>query len=342
MKPKKKKSNKLLITCLTLILSAVVIAGVFLGTYYYMMNESLGSVESGIKDYVKQINDVNKRLGSLNKGQTLDTELAKKELPGDIEKLLNIKDNAQKFTSTERYKESFDNLVEGLNNNINLYKQILAVLQNPNSKDLQNAYNDLNKYKDECLNHYALFNVKDMKIDLPQEALQFVNSASAYTLELAKSRRDSDIKNSQAVDFSSKLDGISQRFVPLKTDYSQQLQKVRSGNGSFNDILNLIDQHKDQYNTIKKDFLSLIVPDDNARAVQTAFKGVLDSYESSYLPQIKFSVTNEQAKTTPSTPLKSDDIKGIYADANTNFSKMSDKYEAFLKAFNDYKSKNIK
>lgn len=341
MKPKKKKSNKLLITFLTLILCLVTITGVFLGTYYYMMNQSLGTVEKAIQAYVNDINKVNKSVGTLVKGQTIDADLAKKNLPGYIDSLTAIKDKAQKFVSTEKYKDTYANLVDGLTDNINLYRQILAILQNPNSSELQSAYNDLNKYKDQCLNHYAQFNIKDIKIDLPKEALNFVNYSSTYTLELAKIRRDADIKNSQALDFSEKLDAITQRFIPLRTDYAAQLQKIRSGSGSFDDLLAQIDQDRDKYTALKKDLLSMTIPDDKARTVHTAFKNIINDYDP-YIQQLKYSVNNEKAKTTPGTALSSADITAIYADAEASLSKISDKYESYLKTFSDYKSNNIK
>ena len=72
--------------------------------------------------------------------------------------------------------------------------------------------------------------------------------------------QDSDIIQDQAREFLLKLDDVSRRFLSFKTDYIEELQEIRSGSGSYDELLTLIDNQSGDYMDLKRDFLSITIP----------------------------------------------------------------------------------
>lgn len=338
-KEKKKKSNKIVNILICIVVLSFLIVGVFYGTYSYMITKSADSYEKNMSEHITTLNNINKKVAVFVKDQTIDTEAAKKGLSACIDELVALKSDLQGEVPSEQYKISHANIIDGVQSNAQIYRQILSILQNPSSNDIDKAVNNLTKYREECVKNYAQFSLKDKRVELPKEASAFIENSTSYTLELIKIKKDLDIKNAQNLEFSEKLNTVIAKFVPLKIDFKVQLQKIRTGIGSYDDVLALIDQNKEQYAALKKEYSS-ITPPQTASKVFYAFNSVLDDYNL-FLQEIRFAVTNEKLM-PKNKPLDEISLKNLYTTSDERFSTLETNYDNFLKSFTDYKLNNIK
>ena len=341
-KRKKKNSNKLLIVILIVSLAAATITGVFYGTYYYILNQSFSSYEKTIKSKISEIGQTNKKTSLLIKGSSIDTELIKKNLPEHINKLTEIRDSLKELTPSITHKQSQIYLEEGLHNNILLYRQIQAIVQNPNSRDIANTLNELKNYNDEMLNNYTSYQNKSFEILLPKETRDFISKSTSYVNELAKLQKDSDIRVGYIMDFAEKLDSVINKFIPIKTDFGPSLQKARSSGGNLNDVLSQIDDTSDKFKSLKNDFSAAKPPKDSkeANGIYNSFSKILEDY-GLFLNELRFAVSTEREKAKVKPPT-GEELKGIYSTSNTKFADLSTKYDNFLKSYSEFKSNNIK
>lgn len=341
-KRKKKKSNKLLVFTLVICFALIAIAGVFYGTYSYMVNQSFSSYEKTIKSTISDIGQANKKTSAFIKGASIDTELIKKDLSTHINKLTEIRDSLRELTPSNTHKQSQVYLEEGLQSNILLYRQILSIIQNPNSRDIANTLNELKKYNDEMLNSYTSYQNISFDILLPKETRDFISKCTTYVNELVKLQSESDIRVSYIMDFTEKLDSVINKFIPIKTDFGPSLQKARTNGGNLNNVLSQIDDTSDKFKSLKNDFTVAKPPKDSkeANTIYNSFSRILEDY-SLFLNELRFAVSTERekAKTNPPT---SEELKGIYSVANAKFADLSVKYDNFLKAYSEFKSNNIK
>lgn len=336
LKEEKKKSYKFVFPIIFVSTLALLMMGVFYITYNVIMNDSSSSYEKSIRELAKKVNETNKKVAAFNKDKTVDTELTKKDLPAYIDDLLILKSDIQDETPTEKFRVSQLSLLQGVSSNILIYRQILSIIQNPNSSDIDKSVNDLDKYKAECISNYQNFIVRDIKVQLPSETLTFIESSTNYALELIKTRKQIEIKVAQNQDFIDKMDAVIANFIPLKSDFTPQLQKLKESVSAFDDVLNFFDQTSDKYLNLKKDFAAISIPEKTTNKLYNTFNSLLDDY-ALYLQEMKFSVKNQKLK-TKDIPLDNDSIKVIYASAMDKYNTLDTNYNTFLKSYTDFKN----
>lgn len=338
-KNKKETKHKPLITVISIIVLLLLGAAVFFGTYFLMIDKSASSYEKAIDSAINQITEENKKVGTYNKSLTIDPEKAKENLEDNINKLKSIKDLINTEIPTEKYRLSHRYLIEGLNNNISLYRQILVMLQNPGSKDIERSLSSLAKYEEDCEKNYSLFSIKTLKIALPSEAKDFIKNTNDYLTEVVRINKDLEIQNSQNVEFAESMDKVIEAFEEIKTDFSPHLEKARAGKDSLENVISTIDSYKDKYLALKGDFSTIAVPQ-NARKTQNYFNSVLDDY-SLFLQEIKFAVSSEKDKALDK-PMPGETLKVIYAASTERYLTMDNNFTNFLKVYKDFKENNIK
>jgi hypothetical protein len=338
-KKKKENKHKPVFVAASIITLLFLAAAVFYGTYYFMINKSTSSYEKAMNLAINQITEENKKVASYNKSLTIDPEKAKENLEGNINKLISIKNIINNELPTEKYRLSHSNLINGLTNNINLYRQILAMLKNPSSNDIERSLNALTKYEEECEKNYKLFSIKDLKIALPKEAKNFIKNTNGYLTEVVRINKDLEIQNSQNLEFSDSMDNVVADFEEIKTDFSSQLEKVRDNRDNFDNVINTIDSCKEKYLNIKRDFSSIAVPQ-NARKTQNYFNSVLDDYNL-FLQEIKFAASLEKEK-AKDVPIDEKTLKMLYAASAEKYLTMDNNFNNFLKIYNDFKENYIK
>lgn len=335
MKPKTRKIVKI-----TSIVMGIIIAfaGVFYGTYYFIVSKSYSEYDKQIKSYTDKINEINNSTSSLIKQQTIDSNGAKKNLPSKIDSLTSLKNNIQAINPTEKYYKVHSSLIDGLNNNILIYKQITSIISNPSSEDIEKSLENLKSYRDKCIESYSLFSRKNLSISLSPLSLKFINNSIFYTSELIRLNKDKAITDGQNSDFINNIDSILNDFLSLKTDYNSQIEASRKDK-KFTDLLFTLNKNTTSYQTLKSKLSNIIVPSKGINLYK-ALKKTLDSY-SPYLDSISKAISYENSQ-LKYTAVDNSSIEANYAFSKDRYSTVNDNLEDFYKFYNEFKAKNMK
>lgn len=339
-KTKKNKTNKLVIFILQILVFVLLIGGAFFATYYMFVGNNSNTYERNIKQLVTKINTVNDSVGTYNKGQALDPEKLKKareNMPQYIKDLSGIKDKLQVIATTEEYKKDQDNLAGGLEKNILIYRQIEAIIRDPEGKDIADAADNLEKYKEECIDFYSQISTKSMQTSLSSDCVLFIDNTLKYAREIAALGKEKEIKLSQNSEFVESIDSLVSRFLPINIDFSVQLTKERKEGGNLDNVINLARKNNNELDYIKQEYSNLAVPE-NAVPCYNAFGKILNSYEA-YIESFTYSVQNEKLLATDAS---TEARNGLYTASNSKFKSVSKNYSDFLKVYTEFKNSNLK
>lgn len=328
----KRKKNKNIIIILSVFAFLLLVAAVFYGTYYLAVGKSLSSYEGAVKTYVDKLNDLNNSTEAFIVGQTIDTEKIRKDLPAKITAMTKIKDSVQEIATTDKSKVDGDNLLNGIDKNILIFKQINLILSNPNGNDLDKAGADLIKYKDDCNKYYSLITLKKIK-PLIDKTNALVDNTSSYVNELVRLKRDNEIIQKQNLDFIDNMESLIAKFIPIKIDYSEQLLNARANNSGFDQIISAINKNKASLDKLSQDFSNITVPS-KAITCYKAFNTSLDDYNN-YMDSLKYSINNEKLS---KNNLSSSLINELYASPTSKYNDVIKDYSDFLKSYSDFKN----
>lgn len=308
---------------------------IFLISYYSSISKVYNSYKATLISNINGINDANKNVSQFNSNQTIDVDYAKKQLPIIINELSVYKDNLLNSEPTTKYKNDNDNLKSGLDKNLLIYRQTLAILNNPSGNDVETSMENLKTYRNDCINFYSLINVHNASISLPKISLSFIDNVLDYSDTAVMIKKETDIKSQQAQKFISNIDSLSTDFSNTKTNFYSDIIKVRKKEMSYDNLSKLVDENFSQLNKFEVAFKTLTVPP-SAISSYEFFKIVLDKYES-YLSDFKLSMTSENSKTL-STLIAPKTLDALYTSSSKLFNDVESSYTNYIKAITQLKN----
>lgn len=328
-------SNKKTINSLLLILSFILIGiGVFYGTYYFFISKSVSSYEKVVTTEINTINRINETTSAFTKGQTINTEKILNELPSYISSLKISEEKLRKLNTNNKYSNDHENLLLGLKENISMYNQIYIICKNTKNVTLDKALTSLQNYRNNCMNYYALISIKDIKIDLPKECIDFVNNTVYFTEKQIRLNIDTQIANSQNKDFLNSLSNLIDTFNSINKDVSPQIVESRDNKENYDKLLNTLNNYQNTLNSIKSNLSSLTIPDDGTDLYNSFIK-VLNDYNG-YIQDFKYAVKTEKLASSISIS-QEDSINKLYESANEKLKILNTDYDIFLKEYNKFK-----
>ena len=328
----KRKIFKILLF-LSIIMTSI---GIFFASYYSSINKVYDSYETTLANNINGINEVNKNIAQFNSNQTIDVKYAIAQLPNIINELSKYKNSLASSEPTAKYKKDHENLKSGLDNNILLYRQALAILMAPHGPDINVAWENLKIYRNDCMNFYSLIDINNIKIDLPQTSLTFIDNVLADSYNSTMEQKEANIKSQKTQEFIGKIDSLSKSFTDVKINYYSYVLKIRKNDISYDEVLQLVDDNFIKLNNIKTNFKSLSIPPDTIPSYE-AFKPLPDMY-GNYLTDFKLALTNEKIQSLSAVvdPTTAD---ALYASSNVSFGEVENYYNAFIKIFIVLKNK---
>lgn len=334
---KKKTASKSFYIYITLS-SLLVVLLVFFLSYKLFLNHTYSKYESKIKNYIIDINSLNNSTYSLIKNGQYNPDNVKTGLSKIIASLSSDKNKINAIRPDSEYVLVQNNLISGITNNINMYRQITLILSNPKASDISSSFNDLKKYEDSCIQYYSNVKLRNLSISLPSNSVKFTDKSIYYINNLVKDSINSQVKLTEKNNFLGKVDEILNKLVPVKTDYDSEVENARNGSKSYSDVKKAVDDAADVLNDLKDSYNKISVPSD-AVGLYKSLGDVLNNYYS-YIKDFSLALSNEILINENNMADKSDE-SSLYNISSDDLKKFNTSYDTFTKIYSDYKnSKN--
>lgn len=330
-------NNKRKIFRIILFLSIIMVSiGIFLASYYSSINKVYDSYKTTLITNINGINDVNKNIAQFNADQTIDVVYAKKQLPNIIKSLSDIRKNLANSEPTSKYIKDNENLISGLDQNLLIYRQTQAILNNPSGDDVVQSMNSLKTYRNDCMNFYSLIDIKNVNIELPKISLTFIDNVLNYSTSAVMIKKETDIKSQQDKEFINKMDVLSNDFLAAKINYYSYVLKVRKKEMTYDELLAQVDDNFAKLSNVQTDYKDLSIPP-SAIPTYEAFRPLLDMHES-YLRDFKLALTSEKVQAL-SAVVDSTALDALYTSSNVKFGELDKSYNDFGKVYIKLKNK---
>ncbi|MBW9151006.1 hypothetical protein [Clostridium estertheticum] len=326
-----KKNSKLILYLSIVLLST----GISLICYYLSITNVYSSYKTNLITNINGINDVNKNVSQFNSNKTIDVDYAKKQLPKIINDLSVFKANLSNSQPTTKYKKDNDNLKSGLDKNLLIYRQTLAILNNPSGNDVETSMENLKTFRNDCINFYSLIDVHNASISLPKISLTFIDNILDYSDTAVMIKKETGLKSRQNQEFISDIDGLSTDFLNVKSDLYSYTIKVRKKEMSYYNLSKLVDDDFSKLSNLQSTFKILTVPT-SAIPTYESFKILLDKYES-YLSDFKLAMANENSKTSNAS-ITPKVLESLYTSSNTLFKDVETSYANYIKSYTELKN----
>lgn len=314
----------------------ILVIGIFLVSYYTSINKVYDSYKVTLVSNINSINKINKNTSQFNSNQTIDIDYAKQQLPNIIKNLSALRDNLTNSEPTSKYKKDSENLSLGLDKNLLIYRQTLAILNNPSGNDVGTSVENLKTFRDDCMNFYSLVDVNNIEMVLPETSLVFIDNVLNYSYSAVMIKKESDIKSEQNQAFINKIDGLSVSFLDSRTNFYSYIAKVRSKEMSYDDLLSLVNDDFTKLSQLQTEFKSLSVPPTSIPTYES-FKILIDNYES-YLRDFKLALTSEKIQAL-SAVVDPSSLDALYTSSTALFTKVQSSNIDFNKVYTKLKTK---
>lgn len=342
MKPKKKKMNKTTLTIIITISSTLILAAVFFATYFIFIDKTLNGYEKNMNNLVSQINSVNKNANKMLDNKVINSDLAKENIPAIVKEIDIIRNKVEAEVPGDKFKLQHANLIEGLKSNRLMYIQILNILKSPNSNDLKDSFSSFEKYRDDTENYYSEFSVSSLSPSVENEAHDFLYAFTIYTNELINTQEEAKAKLQQSTAFANSYNSILEKFVPIKTNFSLELNEARN-NGSYNKVIDLANKYNTTNGDLQSEMLNLSSVPQNAIALRDDYIRLSNDYNAfiqSFIADVNEEM-NLLASLEENETISQEQLKEVYSDSENRFLNVQDKYNSIIKAFNSFKEKNL-
>lgn len=318
-----------------MILSATITFNIFLLVFIFFnlftLNE-YNKYKKQLGTYISNIYKINADVASINAGQTIDVEKAKDKLPFVINSLIKINKELENYNGDSRYKITFNSLKSGLDNNILMYKQLLSIVNNPESTDISSSMKNVVIYKNNCDNYYSSIKSSDRFFYLPKDSTILINNASIYVSNFIRLKKDRDILNTQNIEFQNNLTDILTKFNSVKVDLSYYAKSARENAISYDSAIAKVENNKNNFNNIMQQFSQINVPENQIK-IYVSFKNVFDDYNS-YVDSFSSALKKEKASSKSQD--NSSDFSSLYKDANNNYTIMNKDLDTLKNDFKNF------
>lgn len=180
----KATTSKALTIALKISLIILIPVIVFFSAYTFFMYKYCCAYKTKLASYVTTINQINRTITLCeNKDNSMNIELSKANLPGKVGSLIKIKQNLSNINPTNKYNKLNEDIILGLEYNIDIYRTILSSINNNAS---ESNIESIKKYKDSCVNQYKDTDLKNMGLSFPKQTTLYINNFIKYETQQIK------------------------------------------------------------------------------------------------------------------------------------------------------------
>lgn len=328
------KSKSTLIKISIILGIIVIITLVFFATYYFSINKSFNGYESNIGTIVNSINKVNSDIEKLNNKDKFDPKTVSESLWGKTKLLNDVKNKLNNITPPAKYKNSYNYLIKGLNQNISTYNYLINLLKSPINSNYQKNIDNIKYSYRECEKYYSSFTMKNVYLNKPNALENLIDNSIDYTYEEFKKHRDKEISQNQLIDFSEKIDSIYSSFSQIKKDYFNLLPQARVNKITYDDLLGKIDTDLSEIKKVSKDLYSISIPEKQTN-IYNSLKTLLNDYQD-YLENFKYTISIEQIK-IKNENANMETLNSLYNTSNAKLANVNIDVESFTNLYKELK-----
>ncbi|KOA19852.1 hypothetical protein CLHOM_19410 [Clostridium homopropionicum DSM 5847] len=332
IKQEKKRTRTVIIAISAILLGLLV----FFGTYYFFMNKSYSHYTDKVKTEITNITKINEASSTFTKGETIDKDKILNSIPNSISSLQTSLSNLKNLLVQDKYKKDHENLINGVENNISIYKQILAICRDSNNSNLQSYITLLQKYRDDCMNYYTLVSINNYKISLTDEIIDLIDKTIDFSQKQVRLNLDKEVSTNQNRDFLNILNPLVEKFNEVNKDYMPEILNIRNNSTSYEGILDSITNAEAVIADSKTTLAAVTIPKD-ALEVNKAFIKTLDDFDQ-YIQSFKFAVKTESL-TYSGGVNNNKALDSLYSSSKDKMKTANESYKVFLKLFHEFKDK---
>ncbi|CAM3014793.1 hypothetical protein HAHI6034_11920 [Hathewaya histolytica] len=316
----------------TLIISSVcilILIGVFFSIYYYFVFRNTSIYNKTVKNYIIKINKINNDVNTYSSNGDLDITKINSELSKNvIEPLVNHKNNILKLNPPEKYKARQKYLVDGLENNIMIYKQAFTIINNANNMNLNKSLEDLKSYRDKTDSNYSLAKGEAFDIQFPPTLNTFIDTVLSFGNKSLEKQTQLKIKEAQNVQFKNSVEIAKNKLEDLlnKNSYVDNISRIREENRIFEPVLESIKKDKETLSDIFISLSEIPIPEDKNNIFST-LQSILKDY-SVYLQTLNDTLESENNSENTGIFIKKS-FENSYTENEKNLENIKNKFNKF-------------
>lgn len=332
-----KKSQKVLLSVLTLVLSVLIL----FSTYYFIQNKSDSNYINLLYKQKLIVDNANKEASlALKNIDELDVNDSEK-LKEIITTLTNSESTLQKVINDlnsnpplQKYKSQYDNLIQGITLNKKIFTQTLLILKNTKSNNIKKATTDLEEYIKQTYHYYEISKIDKVYIVLPSEILALSDKVYQFA---SKAYIDYEAKSrllEQYVNYFSSMDSIISDYQNIKTNLSEELQGIRNGKSTLEDVYIKIENKLSSLDLLSEKYNNLSVPVKVAQNHQEFNKFI--SMYSNYCLDFKGNLYKLEEAGNNETKLM--EVNMQFDNLNNQYNTINNSFFSFLDKYNELKN----
>ncbi len=288
--------------------------------------------EKNISNIIERIIDVNSESSEFIGIKDVDVEKALKSIPKMKENMYKIIEsidyNNKNLSDNE--KNVYSHIYKGAQQNILIFDQLIAILNNPTGKDVLIACDDLKSYEKNANDHYANLIVKNKPLSIGQSLSKFIDSSINYCISKSNSKKSEEIKENQLSKFGVRFNELFISFQNIKINFYSKVLDCRANKISYELVIKDINDTITKVDTIKKLLREMSIPN-NVLDIYEGLLKTVDMY-SEYLIDIKYAMATEKVLSDKKD--KSEiDLDSLYDTANKTYNNMDILYDKFMKEY---------
>lgn len=328
------KNKKLVIGII--IFALLIIIGNLFNVYSLLRNFNKNSPKKVLHISIASINNTNNKTSNLIKEQSIDIEKSRKELPTIVKELKEVKDNLNNIETSNLNASEYSNLSQGLNYNIHIYEQLVAIFANPQGGDMDKALITLKNFNNKCLYHYSLFHDNRLNISLTDKSKTYINNCISYIEDLIRIKKTNEINTAQYKEFIDSMDEVLSSFVDIKMNYNDYVDRLNK-NLSLDSLMEIVDSNVEEVQKIKTEFSKLTVPS-NSVYIYELFLTTLNNYIS-YIQNFKLDVISYQNQKETSNYTK--EVTSTYNETEVSYNTLNNNFNSFVESYEKFKEDTI-
>lgn len=304
----------------------------FIGVFSYssITSNKVPKELKSLHEKALDINIINSALANLALTNNLNEATMRKDLPIAIDKLSKIKASIDSISITDKFNPVKLELQNGLNTNTLFYKQLLAILNNPKGKDIDESLKNLNKYYiDSCTSYNKC---KELDIKFSKVNPNFYSNIESYVYSKSTIHQDDAIVELQNKTFLVSFENMVDKFSQINKDYILSIEKCREKKASYNDVLSELEKNSFNLKELSLDLYSLSIPNEGNNCYEAFLKSL--SLYKNFNEELISSLKNEMESKKNS----SSNLDKLYSNAKENKANFDSSYIEFEELFKKYKN----